>query len=186
MTYLDGLLIVVGVGVVLWGTFRQTVGMLLSWLGLYLVVTAVGMVVLFIGGTYGFGASLVRSLWGTSGSIRLFEAAVFLGLGVGLFLVYEVTIRLIFPNPGLSKLGFWDNVFGGLLGAVLGLVIMALFSNALRVVVITPWQPFDIWSQLATAYNGSFLAPYLARVLRIFSKLLFPFLFLGYPPVLIG
>lgn len=185
MSVLDGLLVVIGLGGLLWGSYRQTVGMLITWLGFYLSVIFAGTVVLFLGSTYGIGASLTRSLWGSPGSFRPIQAVIFLVLGMIFFVVYEVVSQMIFPNPGIPELGFLDNLLGGIFGVALGLAAMAILGNLWRVAVSGSWQPHDLWTSLNTIYRASILPPHLRPVLVIFNKTLLPFLVFQFPVVLV-
>ena len=185
MSALDGLLVVIGLGGLLWGSYRQTVGMLITWLGFYLSVIFAGAVVLLLGSTYGVGANLARSLWGRPGSFRPIQVAIFLALGTIFFVVYEVVSRMIFPTPGIPELGFLDNLLGGIIGGVLGLVMMALLGNLWRVAVTTSWQPYDLWASMNATYRVSILPHQLRPVLVIFNKTLLPFLVFRFPAVLV-
>ena len=185
MSVLDGLLVVIGLGGLLWGSYRQTVGMLITWLGFYLSVIFAGTVVLFLGSTYGIGASLTRSLWGRPGSFRPIQAVIFLALGMIFFVVYEVVSQMIFPNPGIPELGFLDNLLGGIFGVALGLVMMAMLGNLWRVAVSGAWQPHDLWTSLNAIYRASILPLRLRPVLVIFNKTLLPFSVFQFPTVLV-
>ncbi|MCD6344611.1 MAG: hypothetical protein DRI37_08395 [Chloroflexi bacterium] len=185
MNVLDGLLVVIGLGSLLWGSYRQTVGMLITWLGFYLSVIFAGTVVLLLESTYGVGANLARSLWGSPGSFRPIQAMIFLVLGTIFFVVYEVVSRMIFPNPGIPELGFLDNLLGGIIGGALGLAAMAILGNLWRVVVSASWQPYDLWVSLDAIYRTSILPLHLRPVLVIFNKTLLPFLVFQFPAVLV-
>lgn len=185
MSLLDGVLILLGMIAVLWGTYRQLLGTLLSFLSFYFTLLVAGALVGLMSDTYGVGARLVRSLWGEAASFRLIEVGLFILLGLGAFIALEVGNRFVFPNPGLAKLGIWDSVFGGILGALLGLALMAVSSNLWRLTVMASWQPWNTWAFMRRAYDASLLAPLMRSVLPVLNGLLFPFAFFGYPRVLL-
>ncbi len=185
LSVLDVLLVLGGLALFAWGIYRQTVGMLLTWVCFWTAVVVAGAVVLMVGSAHGFGASIQKALWGSAFSIRLLQVVLFLLLSTTVFVILQVLVHVAAPNPGIPKLGFVDNLFGGVLGILLGIVWMAVMGNLWRIVISVSWQPYDLWQSVQTAYRISFLAPYLRLVLPTVRTLFFPFIFTGYPVVLI-
>ncbi len=184
MSLLDVSLVLLGAVAVLWGTYRQLLGTLLSLVGFYITLLIAGMLTSLLSGAYGVGTDIVRSLWGEATSIHLVEVALFTVLGIGFFAALEVGNRVLFPHPSLSRLGLWDGILGGALGLALAVALMAVFANLCRLTVLTPWQPYATWLVVRRAYDASVLAPVLEPVLQIVRGLLFPFAFMAYPRVL--
>jgi len=185
MSLLDGVLVVLVCVAVLWGTYRQLLGTLLSLAGFYFALLVAGMLTSVLTGMYGVGTDIVRSLWGQAASIRLVEVGLFAILVLGVFVVLELVNRFVFPTPSLPKLGIWDGIFGGILGLVLGIALITVLSNVVHQAVLTSWQPINTWSMVRRAYETSFLAPLLKPVLQVLREFLFPFAFMGYPRALL-
>jgi hypothetical protein len=182
---LDLLLVVIGLMVVIWGLYRQTLGMVITFFGFYVSTIFAGLVMILLARLQVFGMGLVESLGGTGDTAALFQAVAFLALLVGIYVVYHIGTNMLFPAPAIEDLGFLDNLLGGLLGVAMGLVVMAVFANVWRYAVLEGWRPYGLRNAMWFAYDGSFLAPYMRRVLAVYNQLLIPFLFMGYPPVLI-
>lgn len=185
LSILDVLLVFSGLVLFAWGIYRQTVGMLLTWVCFWVSVVVAGAVVLMVGSAHGFGASIQQALWGNALSIRLLQVVLFLFLGMTVFVILHLLVHLVAPNPGIPKLGLGDNILGGLLGILLGIAWMALMGNLWRIAVSVSWRPYDLWQSMQIAYRGSFLVPYVRLALPAVGKLFFPFVFTGYPVVLI-
>lgn len=184
MSFLDLLLVLLGCVAVLWGTYRQFLGSLLSLSGLWVTLLVAGVVTSLFSGAYGFGSGIVRSLWGNPNSVRLVEVGWFTVIGIGVFAALEVGNRIVFPHPALPKLGLWDGLLGGLLGLVLGLAIMAVFSNLWRQVAVSSWRPYDLWIVVRRANDTSRIVPFIRPVFESVRDVLFPFALTGYPRVL--
>jgi len=168
-----------------WGIYKQTVGMLLTWICFWIAVVLAGSVVLTLSGAYGLGMKIQRALWGGIPSLQLVQAVIFLVLGSGISFGLHLLVHYVFPNPGIPKLGIVDNVLGGVLGLGLAAVAMALLSNLWRIMVSVSWQPYWLWRAMWTAYEVSTLKFYLRPVLLFSNKLFFPFALMGYPIVLL-
>lgn len=184
LSLFDVLLVLGGLALFAWGIYRQTVGMLLTWVCFWTAVVVAGAVVLMVESAHGFGASIQQALGGSVFSIRLLHVVSFLFLSTVTFVVLQVLVHVVAPNPGIPKLGLVDNALGGLLGLLLGIAWMTVTGNVWRVAVSVSWPPYTLWQAMQLAYRSSFLAPYLYWALPTVGKLFFPFIFTGYPLVL--
>ncbi len=180
----DVLLIIVGVLVIMFGMYRRTLGMLLTWLGFYLTVFLAGTVVLVVGGAHGIGVSLAEDLWGAGDTIYLFEAALFAIIFVSVLIIFHLVAPLMFKDTTLPKLGALDYVLGGLLGCGLAFVMLAMLANVWRVAVSVPWQPQQTWASMRAMSDSSWFVHYLRPILSGYMKIQLPFMFFGYPTVL--
>ena len=163
-----------------WGVYRQTAGIVVSWFGFYLSVLVGGLVDLIIGGAYGFGMRIVRSLGGDAESIHLLQVGIFLAVWVGTWIIYHLIFRLAFESEALPSFGLLDGILGGLLGLGLGVVVSAVLVNLWRVSIDSAWQPMDLWQRMYTVYYTSFLPVRLQPALRTFNRFL-PFFFTDQP-----
>ncbi|MEA3309710.1 MAG: hypothetical protein U9Q70_09400 [Chloroflexota bacterium] len=180
---LDLFMILLWVAAIVWGLYRHTVGILISWGGFYLVIILAGLLDLMVSGAHSFGMKVVMALWGTAQSIRLLEVILFSVVSGGGFVIYHLILHFAREGESYPEFGFIDGLLGGVLGALLGLVLAALLGNLWRLAVSVPWQPYHLQQSMLANYQASLLAPRLQGVLRIFNKTLLPFFFYQHPPV---
>ncbi len=167
---------------VTWGVMRQTVGMLLTLAGFWVAVTLAGVVNLLLSGAQGMGVRITRALGSTSGSIRLLQVVLFTFVGLGVLAVYHWMLQLsLEQDQSYPAFGVVDNILGGLLGAVFGVLFVAVATNVLRLSVSVPGLPYGMAQTIRTLYQTSYLAPYLLRLLAVFRPVFFIFLATGYP-----
>jgi hypothetical protein len=167
---------------VTWGVMRQTVGMLLTLAGFWIAVTLAGVVNLLLSGAQGLGMRIMRALGSTSGSIRLLQVILFTVVSLGVLAIYHWMLQLsLEQDQSYPAFGVVDNILGGLLGAVFGVLFVAVATNVLRLSVSVPGLPYGMAQTIRTLYQTSYLAPYLLRLLAAFRPIFFIFLATGYP-----
>ncbi|HEY89697.1 MAG TPA: hypothetical protein G4N98_08205 [Thermoflexia bacterium] len=180
---LDVFMILLWLAVVIWGLSRQTIGTLISGGGFYLALILAGTLDLTISRAHSFGMKTVLALWGTTRSIRLLEVIIFSMVSGGVFVIYHLIFYLAQEERSYPEFGIIDNILGGVLGALLGLVMVALFANLWWLAASVPWSPYNLQQGMLASYQASLLAPQLRGVLRIFNRTLLPFFFYQHPPV---
>lgn len=111
------------------------------------------------------------------------EGLMFIGLFILFFVIGYVVVHASFPVTKLPKLGFLDFVMGFLLGAIIAAVIVALFQNAVGVMVREQWTNYNSWANIRRDFMTSPLRPLSRQLLGIYRWLFAPF-FRTLPPVL--
>ncbi|HOU11677.1 MAG TPA: CvpA family protein [Anaerolineae bacterium] len=172
---IDLLIIFVAMGVVGFLTYQRMAKALFS-LAIVWVATMLSALL------YKEAAYRIKAVAGPNTSAT--EGLMFIGLFILFFVIGYVAIHASFPVTRLPKLGFLDFVMGFLLGTIVAAVIMALFSNAVGVMVREQWTNYTSWANIRRDFMTSPLRPFSQQLLSLYRWLFAPF-FRTLPPVLI-
>jgi uncharacterized membrane protein required for colicin V production len=172
---IDLLIIFVAVGVVGFLTYQRMAKALFS-------LAIMWAATMFSALLYKEVAYRIKAIAGPNTSLT--EGVTFIGLFILFFVVGYVAIHAAFPVTKLPKLGFLDYVMGFLLGIIVTIVIVALFENAVGVMVGEQWKNFSSWANMRRDFINSPLRPLSRQLLSIYRWLFVPF-FRALPPVLV-
>lgn len=171
---IDLLIIFVAVGVVGFLTYQRMARALFS-------LAVLWAATIFSALLYKEAAYRVKAVVGPNTPAT--QGAMFIGLFVLFFVVGYVLIHASFPVTRLPKIGFLDYVMGFLLGIIIAAVIVALFENAIGVMVSEQWKNYNSWVNIRRDFITSPLRPLSRNILSIYRWLFVPF-FRALPPVL--
>jgi hypothetical protein len=133
-------------------------------------------------GAQGLGMRIMVVMGSSSGSIRLLQIILFTVVGLGTLAIYHWMLQLsLEQDQSYPAFGIVDNVLGGLLGAVFGVLFVSVATNVLRLSMGAPGISYRMAQTIRTLYQTSYLAPYLLRLLTAFRPIFFIFLATGYP-----
>ena len=159
MTPFDFLLIIFGVGIVVFGAFQRMLRMLFMLAVVWLA-------------TYGV----------TNPQLVL---GVFLVLFMLLTIAGYAVSRLAFPITKLPKIGFLDVLMGGLIGAAVAALVLSLVFNTLGFMVNERWEvQTQTWYSLRSQFLGARLLPYIRQVMNYYAWT-FTFFYREFPAVLV-
>lgn len=176
MTAYDWLLIFLGVGLAISFVFQGLIRALFSLFALWSATLLAAVL---------YQETAFRLQAVTGPNVALARGLVFDGLLVVFLIVGYVLTRIAFPVTKLPKLGFLDNVLGLAVGAVIGLLLVALLLNSMGVMVMERWETNDQgWASLRAAFTGSGIRAITSQALAAYSWAFAPF-FRGLPPVLL-
>ncbi len=183
MTSLDILMILIGIGLIVFGTFQRTLRMLMLVFSFYIICLAVGAITLASDVLYDLGNALMEVIGGRTPNVLIIQSVVFLGLLIpGFGLAYLIT-HAAFHDTTFPKLGALDYILGAVIGTVLALLFTAVLLNTWGVMVSVRWRPRTTWYMMRAAYARSLLRPTLHRVLLTYRRFLLPLRLLReYPP----
>ena len=171
---IDLLIIFVAVGVVAFLTYQRMARALFS-------LAVLWAATMFSALLYKEAAYRIKAVAGPNTSAT--EGAMFIGLFVLFFVVGYVLIHVSFPVTRLPKIGFLDYVMGFLLAIIIAAVMVALFENAVGVMVSERWTNSNSWASLWNDFINSPLRPFSHTLLGVYRWLFAPFL-RPLPPVL--
>ena len=176
MTPFDFLLIIFGVGIVIFGAFQRMLRMLFMLIVVWLAA--------FLGAlSYEYVTVPVQAL--APNNPTAVEGMVFLVLFLLFTIAGYVVSRLAFPVTKLPKIGFLDVLMGGLIGIVVAAVMLSLVFNTLGFIVSERWETqTTAWISLRSQFLGARLLPYVRQVMNVYVRAFTPF-FRDVPPVLI-
>ena len=176
MTPFDLLLIIFGVGIVIFGAYQRMLRTLFMLIVIWLAA--------FLGAlSYEYVTVPVQAL-ATNNPIAV-KGMVFLVLFLLFTIAGYVISRLAFPVTKLPKIGFLDVLAGGLIGIVVAAVMLSLIFNTLGFIVSERWETqTTAWISLRSQFLGARLLSYVRQVMNIYVRTFTPF-FRDLPPVLI-
>lgn len=176
MTSYDWLLIFLGAGLVVIFAFQGLVRALFSLFALWSATLLAAVL---------YQETAFRLQAVTGPNVSLARGMVFDVLLVIFLIAGYVLTRLAFPVTKLPKLGLLDNLLGFAVGAVIGLLLVALLVNSMGVMVMERWETNDDgWAVLRASFLGSGIRATTSRALAVYSWVFVPF-FRGLPPVLL-
>lgn len=176
MTPFDFLLIIFGVGIVVFGAFQRMLRMLFMlavvWLATYLGALFYEMVTVPVSAV-------------ASNNPTVVEGMVFLVLFMLLTIAGYAVSRLAFPITKLPKIGFLDVLMGGLIGAAVAALVLSLVFNTLGFMVNERWEvQTQTWYSLRSQFLGARLLPYIRQVMNYYAWT-FTFFYREFPAVLV-
>lgn len=183
MTVLDGFLILIGITIVLLCAMEGLLRSFIMLVAFYFIVSGIGIVTLATDALSGMATSLNQVTGGTGvPNVILTQTIAFAGLTFPLFILAYILSKMTFPETTMPKLKVMDNILGFLLGAVLGLIVMAVIYGTWGTAVSVQWKNRQIWNSMKFVYVYAGLRPLMRQVLAYFRPALLLFVFTEYPP----
>lgn len=175
MTAMDGLALAVIVLVMLLSAGQGFLRTLVMGLALYGVTLVVGAIALSYTLLFEMLAGLLPWLGLQRPPMLSYQAMVFLGIGLPMFVTAWVLMTTVLGDTRLPTLGPVEGLAATIAGAALGIVLAALLCNVWGILVLSPWRDLRLWYVMRTAYSGALFRPYLNLALAVFRWTLFPF-----------
>jgi uncharacterized membrane protein required for colicin V production len=176
MTPFDLLMIIFGVGIVIFGAYQRMLRTLFMLIVIWLAA--------FLGAlAYEYVTVPVQAL--APNNPTAVKGMVFLVLFLLFTIAGYVISRLAFPITKLPKIGFLDVLAGGLIGIVVAAVMLSLIFNTLGFIVSERWETqTTTWISLRSQFLSARLLSYVQQVMNVYARTFTPF-FRDLPPVLI-
>lgn len=114
-----------------------------------------------------------------------FEGAMFLALFFLIFIIFYFASRAAYPDTSLPKLGFLDNLLGGVLGVAVAAILMIVIYNGLGVMVAKNWEPYPAYVTVVNLRGGIQLGGLIRQLTQLYALAFYPFFYgVGFPRVL--
>jgi hypothetical protein len=180
---LDVLLLLLIVTIIIVASAEGLVRTLLMAFILYMLSIILGVMASTMGMANFLNDLVVGSIGSAQRTPLFYQGIIFVGILVPAFIGGVVGGHLALGNTSIHTLKWVDNVLGTLLGIVVALVFAAVICNVWGVIVAERWHPYATWANMRTTFQSSALRPFMMDVLRIYRRLLFPFVASRYPIV---
>ncbi|MBN1260610.1 MAG: CvpA family protein [Anaerolineae bacterium] len=176
MNPIDLLFVLLGLMIVVFAVLQRFIRTILMLVGAYIAALSSGL--LYRPAAFRLEAIGQGSAW--------FEGIMFMLLFLIVFMVFFIITKVGYPDTSLPKLGFFDQVLGGILGIVVALIVLAVLYNGLGVMVERQWMPYATYANISAVRSSAALGPVFRTVMQFLGYAYFPFFFsVGFPPALV-